>query len=88
MGDLEVRDEAIHLAAALQAAGTRKVRRDDVVGGRRGSHSYCGGVLSCDAEREEEFDPSRAARALRAATRATRDRIPLYQQTVFIHIRV
>jgi len=35
------------------------------------------------------FDPSRAARALRAATRATKDRVvPLDQRIVFIHIGV
>ena len=87
-GDANAPDEVIHLAAALQFSGVRNVVgtmwsvADDVV-------VYTVEAFYRAMVREDGvFDPSRAARALRAATRATKDRVPLDQRIVFIHIGV
>ena len=87
-GDVEAPDEVIHLAAALQFAGVRNVvgtmwSVDDQVVGYTVEAFYRAMVRE-----DGVFDPSRAARALRAATRATKDRVPLEQRIVFIHIGV
>ncbi|KAF8548089.1 hypothetical protein OG21DRAFT_1599543 [Imleria badia] len=87
-GDVDAPDEVIHLAAALQFAGVGNVVGtmssvdDQVV-------VYTVEAFYRAMVREDGvFDPSRAARALRAATRATKDRVPLDQRIVFIHIGV
>ena len=87
-GDVDAPDEVVHLAAALQFAGVRNVVGtmwsvdDQVV-------VYTVEAFYRAMVREDGvFDPSRAARALRAATRATKDRVPLDQRIVFIHIGV
>ncbi|KAF8443201.1 CHAT domain-containing protein [Boletus edulis BED1] len=87
-GDVDAPDEVIHLAAALQFAGVGNVVGtmwsvdDQVV-------VYTVEAFYRAMVREDGvFDSSRAARALRAATRATKDRVPLDQRIVFIHIGV
>ena len=87
-GDVDAPDEVVHLAAALQFAGVRNVVGtmwsvdDEVV-------VYIVEAFYRAMVREDGvFDPSRAARALRVATKATKDRVPLDQQIVFIHIGV
>ncbi|KAF9240229.1 hypothetical protein BU15DRAFT_87712 [Melanogaster broomeanus] len=87
-GDNDAPDEVIHLAAALQFAGIRNVvgtmrSVEDTVVVHIVRAFYCAMIGE-----NGEFDPSRAARALRTATtsRVTRDNVPLDQRIVFIHI--
>ena len=87
-GDVDAPDEVIHLAAALQFAGVRNVvgtmsSVDDQVVVYTVEAFYRAMVGE-----DGMFDASRAARALRAATRATKHRVPLDQRIVFIHIGV
>lgn len=81
-------DEVVHLAAALQFAGVPNVV------GTMWSVDDQAVVYAVEAfyramvGEDGVFDPSRAARTLRAATRATKDRVSLDQRIVFIHIEV
>lgn len=87
-GDVDAPDEVIHLAAAFQFAGVRNVV------GTMWSVDDQAVVHTVEAfyraivRKDSVFDPTRAARALRAATRATKDRVPLDQRIVFIHIGI
>ncbi|KIK83564.1 hypothetical protein PAXRUDRAFT_35470 [Paxillus rubicundulus Ve08.2h10] len=87
-GDSDAPDEVIHLAAALQFAGVR-----NVVGTTRSVEdsvvihivaAFYRGMIGGDGK----FDPSRAARALRGAIKGTKDKVPLDQRIIFIHIGV
>ncbi|KAF9222944.1 hypothetical protein BS17DRAFT_809162 [Gyrodon lividus] len=87
-GDNDAPDEVIHLAAALQFSGVR-----NVVGTMRSVDDsivvhIVGAFYRAMIGDNGEFDPSRAARALRVATtcRGTRDNVPLDQRIIFIHI--
>jgi hypothetical protein len=87
-GDSDAPDEVIHLAAALQFAGVRNVVGtmrsvdDSVVVHIVGA--FYRGMIRDDGE----FDPSRAARALGGAIKGTRDKVPMDQRIVFMHIGV
>ncbi|KAH7885469.1 CHAT domain-containing protein [Phlebopus sp. FC_14] len=85
-GDRDAPDEVIHLAAALQFSGVRSVLgtmwsvHDSVV------LHFVSAFYRAMVNDDGEFDPSRAARALRTATRRIKDKVPFDQRIVFIHI--
>jgi len=87
-GDEKVRDEVLHLAAALQFAGARNVVETMWSVDDEAVTLIVEAFYRAMVNEEGVFDPSRAARALRAATRATKDHIPVDQRMVFIHIGV
>jgi len=81
-------DEAIHLAAAMQFSGFRSVigsmwSVDDEVAGQVVSAFY-----DEMFDGSERFDCTRAAVALHKAMKKLRNKIPLEQQIVFVHIGV
>ncbi|KIJ64560.1 hypothetical protein HYDPIDRAFT_28497 [Hydnomerulius pinastri MD-312] len=85
-GDKDAPDEVIHLAAALQFSGIRNVvgtmwSVDDSVVSHLIEAFYRFMIIA-----DGGFDSSRAARALRAATRSVGDKVPFDQRIVFIHI--
>jgi len=81
-------DEAIHLAAAMQFSGFRSVigsmwSVDDKVVGQVVSAFY-----DEMFDGSERLDCTRAAVALHKAMKKLRNKIPLEQQIVFVHIGV
>ncbi|KAG1878122.1 TPR-like protein [Suillus subalutaceus] len=86
VGDEKSPDESIHLAAAMQFCGFRSVigsmwSVDDEVARQVVSAFYCN--LIDDSTR---LDCTRAAVALHKAVKSLRNKIPLEQQIVFVHI--
>ena len=75
----------IHFTAALQSS-----RAKNVVGAMWSVDDQVIHVVEVLYEKwlreDGVFDPTRTARALRVAMRATRDKVPLEQRIAFVHI--
>ncbi|KAG2073372.1 hypothetical protein BDR04DRAFT_333774 [Suillus decipiens] len=88
VGDEKSLDESIHLVAAMQFSGFRSVigsmwSVDDEVARQVVSAFYRNLINN-----SERLDCTRAAVALHKAVRSLRNKIPLEQQIVFVHIGV
>ncbi|KAG1851961.1 CHAT domain-containing protein [Suillus subluteus] len=91
VGDKEMPDEVIHLAAGLQFSGFKSVvgtlwEVDDAVAKHVVEAFYKN--MFKDLEDGGEMDCTKAAWALNRATHAVKTKVPLEQRMVFIHIGV